>query len=163
MRLLLALAVYAALTVSGFAQQPAARKESVVTDTIRIQAGETRVVRFQKPFKDLILSDLIVQMNAESDMSVSIRPVRPGEALLTVLDPTGGVIDRINIVVPGGFVRIYGTNQTEGTAKDFAGYICSESGCTRTDVEVDKTSSSGSVSVSRRNSLGGFTTTTRNY
>jgi Flp pilus assembly secretin CpaC len=138
-------------------------KETRVTSTVRLQPGEVRILTFDQDVTVLKHTDAIIQVVPESDRSFSVRALSPGTTLVTAFDRSGTAIYRANLVVPGGFVRVYGTNQTEGTAKDFAGYICSENGCSRTDVEVDKTSSSGSVSVSRRNSRGELVTTTRNY
>jgi hypothetical protein len=159
MRLLIALAACAALTVSAFAQDP---KEIDTTNTIKIYPGESRIIRFDQGVKDIKFSDGIVQVSIESDQTFVLRGLRPGSAIMSAFDPSGTVVHRARIVVPGTLVRIYGTGTVDEKKSDYAGYICTDIGCGRADPDVDR-STLNTVERTRTNSRGHIiTTTTRN-
>ncbi len=157
MRLLLTLAVYAALTVSSVAQPP---QELVGTDTMRLQPGEARVFTFDQPVTKITLADDgVVQIVPESDRVFTFRALKSGAVLMSAFSPENKLIHRSNIVVSGGMVRIYGTLERD-ERRDYVGYICTEFGCGRADPELEKPNS---VAVTRRNSRGDIITTTKQH
>lgn len=159
MRLLLALAAYAAMTVSAFAQPP---EELVGSDTIRLHPGQSKLMTMDTPYSKFHLTDDgVVQILVDTDQRFTLRALKPGTVLLSIYGAGEKLIHRSNVVVAGGLVRIYGTGTADEKKNDFVGYICSETGCGRADPEVDQPETRTTVQRTRRNSRGDIITTTR--
>jgi hypothetical protein len=157
MRLLLTLAAYAALTVSCLAQT----QELVGTSTIRIHPGESKLISMPNPFAKFHLTDdSVIQIAADTDQQFVLRALKPGQVLLSIYAADGSLMQRSNVVVAGGLVRIYGTGNADEKKGDYIGYICSETGCGRADPDVERPEAQTSVTRTRRNSRGDIISTT---
>lgn len=154
MRLLLALAAYAALTVSCFAQDE---------DNIRIQPGEAGRIIFRQAITDIKQSTDVIEIVPESDVIFNVRARRPGSAIVTAFGQDGAIVRQINVTVAGSGVRIYGTIDRDDPSRDYISLICTEYTCARSSAEGDRTPGSTSVATTRRNSRGDVITTTKNY
>jgi hypothetical protein len=158
MRFLLIVAAYAALTVSCFAQTP---QELTGSSTIRLHPGESKLMTSKQPFAKFHLTDEgVAQVSADTDQQFVLKGLKPGTVLMSIYRADGILIERANVVVAGGLVRIYGTSTADEKKGDYIGYICSESGCGRADPEVERPEAQTTVTRTRRNSRGDIITTT---
>lgn len=160
MRLLLALAALAAMTVAGFAQTTT--QELTATNTIRLHPGDSKLFELSKPYNKFHLTDDgIVQVVVDTDQRYVLRALKPGRVLMSIYGEGDRLIQRSEVVVAGGLVRMYGTSTADEKKADYVGYICSETGCGRADPEVDQPETRTTVQRTRRNSRGDIITTTR--
>lgn len=160
MRALLALAAYAALTVSAFAQN--GLREITATETISLRIGQTRVFAADRTIATIENTSIEVAKTTPvlSDQQFFIEGVGPGETLITV-GYKDGTFYRMNVNVGGRTVRIYGN---ERKAKTAAYYFCTSAECTKQKPDVDKRApSSESIAVTGRDEDGNIVTTTKTY
>jgi hypothetical protein len=156
MRFLLTLAAYAALTVSCFAQAP---REITAEEKLELRIGQTRTFEFDKPFRSFsIASDAVAKINVQTDQTFTILGVGPGETLVTI-NFSDQDTHRMNVIVGGRTIRIYGTGRDE---KDFIGYFCTSTDCGRGDSDALQPSGV-TVEKRSRNNKGEIITTTKQY
>lgn len=161
MRALLAVAVYAALTVCGYAQNGAPRQIKAA-DELTLRIGEVRLFDATKDIESFIVtSDEVVKALAvETNRTFTLRGIGPGEALVTINYADGSKY-RVNVLVGGRTVRIYGNERRARTA---GYYFCTNIECTRFRAAEDKrTPTSESVSVTGRDEDGNSVTTIKTY
>ena len=156
MRLLLAMAAFAALTVCAFAQPPLEIKPD---ERIDLRIGQARTFQFDKPYSGFSLaSEGIVKLNVQTDRTFTILGTGPGETLITVTFNDQD-IHRMSVTVGGRTVRMYGTGKDE---KDYIGYFCTSTECGRGDSDAPQPNG---LTIEKRsmNRKGEMTTTTKSY
>lgn len=156
MRALLALAAYAALTVSVFAQQP---RQIIASEKVELRIGETRTFEFDRPYTSFaIASDAVVKVSVQTDQTFTLAGIGPGESLVTINFADKDTY-RMSVVVGGRTIRIYGTGKDDN---DYVGYFCTSTDCGRSDADAPQPSST-SIEKRSRNSKGDVITTTKQY
>lgn len=157
MRLLLAVAAFTAMTVSAFAQN--GLQEIKANERIDLRIGQARTFQFDKPYQSFaITSDSIAKLNVQSDRTFTITGTGPGEALVTVNFADQDVY-RMNILVGGRTVRLYGTGRDES---DYVGFFCTSTECGRSNVDAPQPSGM-QIEKRGRDSKGNIVTTTKTY
>ena len=124
------------------------------TELIRLMPGQARTFQFEKPvqtYNEPIGG--VVSIIPQSERSATFQGLREGQVLITARAADGSVVQRFQVSVGAGTVRIYHRN-----AKDFILYNCTDTGCGHGVGEsVDK---GVATTVSRPNGSGGWTTST---
>lgn len=152
------LALLAALLVAApaLAQPP---KEIISDDKVELRIGQTRTFEFNKPYNSFaIASDAVAKVNVLTDRTFTVLGVGPGETLVTI-NFTDQDVHRMNVVVGGRTVRIYGTGKDE---KDYISFFCTNTDCGRGDSDAPQPSSL-TVEKRTRNRDGSTTTTTKGF
>jgi hypothetical protein len=156
MRLLIAAAVYAAMTVCGFAQGP---KEIGEIETIKIYPGETKIFTFDQSISDIKATGENIKIVPETDRTFALVGIAPGAVVLTAFNSEAKLVYRSRVVIVGNVVRIYGTGTVDEKKSDYVGYVCTDVGCGRADPGIERRAS-GTVERTRTNTRGQIITTT---
>lgn len=144
------------LAAPALAQPP---REIMSDDRVELHIGQTRTFEFDKPYTGFsIASDAVVKINVQTDRTFTLLGSGPGESLVTINFKDDDV-HRMNVVVGGRTVRIYGTGKDE---KDYVGYFCTSTDCGRADGDAPQPSGV-TVEKRSRNSKGDIITTTKQY
>jgi hypothetical protein len=144
------------LAAPALAQPP---REIMSDDRVELRIGQTRTFEFDKPYTGFsIASDAVVKINVQTDRTFTLLGSGPGESLVTINFKDDDV-HRMNVVVGGRTVRIYGTGKDE---KDYVGYFCTSTDCGRADGDAPQPSGV-TVEKRSRNSKGDIITTTKQY
>lgn len=153
------LALVAALLLSSGASAQAPREVSA-NDTRRLDVGQSIVLEFDRPVKEFaVMADGVVKVIPRTDQSFSVQAVTPGSVMAIISDEKGKVIHRMNFVVGGQMVKIYGVKSAKS---GYLGVMCSSTGCDRPDPDVEPIPFSTTRSETR-NTENGSVTISREY
>lgn len=150
------------LAAPAVAQAP---REITATDTVELQVGQAKMFQIVNGGRGITdienAADTVAQVSfVRTNQQVRITGVNVGETLVSfVLDDS--TIIRMNVVVGGRAVRIYGTGTNDEKKTDYIGYFCTSTWCGRADQEIDQPETRTTVQRTRRNSRGDIITTTK--
>jgi hypothetical protein len=118
----------AALTLlaDGALAQSAREVFVPLSKTIKLQPGQSRTFQFDETVKDIASPDEnIVNIMPLSDREFTFKGLGTGTTEVTARSADGRVIGRMQVVVGGHLVKIYGLQEEP----DFVGFICDDYGC----------------------------------
>lgn len=160
-------AALALLFVAPALAQPP--EELTADDTIDMEMGQSKIVQFDKSVAKVLLSGKnVVEITPQNDRTFTIGSLGYGSVIAIAYDPDGKEISRMNIVVAGHMVKIYGLRvakrdaaATPGTEYD--GYMCTDRGCGRVNPDLESAPSSTSVADTQPGKDGSSRTVTKTY
>ncbi|MCK1473171.1 pilus assembly protein N-terminal domain-containing protein [Bradyrhizobium sp. 155] len=118
--------------------------------TIRLQPGQARIFQFDEAVTQIGTPDEnIVEISPVSDRTFTFKGRGTGTTVVTARTADGRVISRLQLVVGGHLVKIYGLAEEP----DFVGFDCDEYGCGRGESSQPKPSS---ITVRKPLRGGGF-------
>lgn len=136
----LPLGVIATVVILGGGANAQPPEELTITDTITLQAGETRIFHFDQSVNQVDIVDPIVEVKPQSDRTFTFHANGAGSTIMTAYED-GKIAYRARIVVEGHLVKIYGQGKQNGGSHDYeiggyAGYLCTRTGCGRANPDV---------------------------
>lgn len=151
-------AVYAAMTVSGFAQSPQPPRELTPSSTLDMHVGQTKVLQFSEPFGSgqIVFSqkDIVDPIPPQNDRQLAFIAKTPGITRLYVNGSDGRTLFDAEIIVSpdrGRLVRIYNTGKNDDLNAGYVGVYCDQFGCSRPDKDLPPPTS---VNVNRHTHRG---------
>ena len=159
-KLLLGVAIGAAIFVGVAHAQPPQEVTIPEQDTITLQPGQWRTFKFNESVKEIgTPTEGIVQITPQSDRTFTFQGIAPGDALVIARAEDGHVVHSMVITVEGHLVKLYGYPDV----KDYISYPCTKTGCGRADPDAPKAGSE-SVTVTKPTRDGsGWVSTRKNY
>lgn len=160
------LCVIAAVVLLGGGANAQPPNEVAVTDTIKMQAGETRVYRFDQSVNRIDIVDPIAEIKPQSDRTFTFRANGAGSTIMTAYND-GNVVYRTHIVVEGHMVKIYGQDRKSGKSplevSGYASYLCTSTGCGRANPDVVSGPDRVTISETQQDASGNSKTIQKEY